>query len=190
VWTGFIWVRIRTSGGLLWTRQRTFGCHEVGGEISWLAERLLASQFGLIREVISVIISLRNVFQTWKKVLLEGVGSGVRGWGVLNEQKQSPDAVQLQTKLLVVLVFRVNDPLLSLTELLAVLCLYSNRQISISVFRLLPKVTRTKFTSSSCITSLFISSSCRNAETSSSILAPTTAWVANRVYHKLIHVLC
>jgi hypothetical protein len=40
-WTG-------TSGGLSWARQWTFG-HNDGQGISWLAERLLASQQGLIR---------------------------------------------------------------------------------------------------------------------------------------------
>jgi hypothetical protein len=36
VWTGLIWLRIGTSGGLFWTRQWTFGFHEmVGG--SWVA---------------------------------------------------------------------------------------------------------------------------------------------------------
>jgi hypothetical protein len=43
VWSGFIWLRIGTSGGLLWTPQRTFGFHKRRG-ISWLHEQLLASQ--------------------------------------------------------------------------------------------------------------------------------------------------
>jgi hypothetical protein len=28
MWTGFIWLRIETSGGLLWTRQWTFKFHK------------------------------------------------------------------------------------------------------------------------------------------------------------------
>jgi hypothetical protein len=46
VWTGYIWLRIGPSGGLLWTRFRTLGLYKMLG-ISWLAERLLASQEGL-----------------------------------------------------------------------------------------------------------------------------------------------
>jgi hypothetical protein len=29
IWTGFIWLRIETSGGLLLTRQRTFEFHKI-----------------------------------------------------------------------------------------------------------------------------------------------------------------
>jgi hypothetical protein len=36
----FIWLRTQTSGGLLWTRQWTFGLHKRRG-ISWLAERTI-----------------------------------------------------------------------------------------------------------------------------------------------------
>jgi len=43
LWTGCIWLRIGISGRLLWTRWWTFGLHTRRG-ISWLAERLLASQ--------------------------------------------------------------------------------------------------------------------------------------------------
>jgi hypothetical protein len=43
VWTRFIWLRIRTIGGLLWTRQRTSGFLKTLGN-SWVAERLAASQ--------------------------------------------------------------------------------------------------------------------------------------------------
>jgi hypothetical protein len=39
----FIWFRIGAGGGLLWTRQWTFGFHNMRG-ISWLAERISASQ--------------------------------------------------------------------------------------------------------------------------------------------------
>jgi hypothetical protein len=37
VWTGCIWLRIGTSGGLLWTRWWAFGFHKMR-IISWLAE--------------------------------------------------------------------------------------------------------------------------------------------------------
>jgi hypothetical protein len=43
LWTGFNWLRTGTSGGLMWTRQWTFGFHKRRG-ISWVAEWLLASQ--------------------------------------------------------------------------------------------------------------------------------------------------
>jgi hypothetical protein len=46
VWTGFIWLRLVTTGGLLWTRLETFGLHK-GRWISWLAEWQSASQEGL-----------------------------------------------------------------------------------------------------------------------------------------------
>ena len=45
-WTGLMWLRIWTRGGLLWTRQWTFEFH-ITAVISWLAEELLASQEGL-----------------------------------------------------------------------------------------------------------------------------------------------
>jgi hypothetical protein len=46
VWTGSIWLRIGTSGGLLWTRWWTFGFHRMLGS-SWVAAQLAASQEGL-----------------------------------------------------------------------------------------------------------------------------------------------
>jgi hypothetical protein len=46
VWTGFIWLRIGTIGGLLWTRWWTFGFHKMLGS-SWVAAKLAASQEGL-----------------------------------------------------------------------------------------------------------------------------------------------
>ena len=45
-WTGSIWLRIRTGGGLLWMRKWTFGFHNIRG-ISWVAEDLLVSEKGL-----------------------------------------------------------------------------------------------------------------------------------------------
>jgi hypothetical protein len=43
VWSGFIRLRIGTSGGLLWTWLRIFGFHK-RRKVSWLQEWLLASQ--------------------------------------------------------------------------------------------------------------------------------------------------
>jgi hypothetical protein len=44
--TGSIWLRIGTSGGLLWTRWWTSGFLKMLG-ISWVATQLAASQEGL-----------------------------------------------------------------------------------------------------------------------------------------------
>jgi hypothetical protein len=46
VWTGSIWLRIGTSGGLLWTRWWTFGFLKMLGS-SWVAAQLATSQEGL-----------------------------------------------------------------------------------------------------------------------------------------------
>jgi hypothetical protein len=45
VWTGFIWLMTETSGTLLWTWDWTSRFHKMLG-ISWLGEKLLASQEG------------------------------------------------------------------------------------------------------------------------------------------------
>jgi hypothetical protein len=45
-WSGSIFLRIGTCGGLLWMRWLTFGLHKMRG-ISWVAEDLFASQGGL-----------------------------------------------------------------------------------------------------------------------------------------------
>jgi hypothetical protein len=44
-WTGLIWRRTGTGGGVSWTRQWIFGSHKMWG-ISWLAENRFASQEG------------------------------------------------------------------------------------------------------------------------------------------------
>jgi hypothetical protein len=46
LWTGFIWLKIGTGGGILWTRLSTLRFHK-SRRIPWLAEWLLASQEGL-----------------------------------------------------------------------------------------------------------------------------------------------
>jgi hypothetical protein len=60
-WTGSIWLRIGTGGGLLWIRWWTFGFHKVWG-ISWLAENLLASQEWLcfLELVTYLVMTLRE----------------------------------------------------------------------------------------------------------------------------------
>jgi hypothetical protein len=45
-WIGLIWLRIGTSGRLLWTRYWTFGFHKMLGS-SWVAAQLAAPQEGL-----------------------------------------------------------------------------------------------------------------------------------------------
>jgi hypothetical protein len=45
IWTGSIWLRIRTSVGLLWARWWTFGFHNISRN-SWVAEKLAASREG------------------------------------------------------------------------------------------------------------------------------------------------
>jgi len=58
VWTGFIWFRIQSSSGLLWTRQRNFGFCERRG-IILQADRLSASQGGLCcTELVNSLVSL------------------------------------------------------------------------------------------------------------------------------------
>jgi hypothetical protein len=42
IWTGVFWLRIGTSGGVLWARQWTFGFHKMVGS-SWVAAQLAAS---------------------------------------------------------------------------------------------------------------------------------------------------
>jgi hypothetical protein len=46
VWIGFIWLRIGTSGRLLWIRYWAFGFHEMLGS-SWVAAQLMVPQEGL-----------------------------------------------------------------------------------------------------------------------------------------------
>jgi hypothetical protein len=61
-WTGSIWLRIGTGGGLLWRRWWTFGFHKMRG-ISWVAEDVLGSQEGLC--------SMAQVFErVWKDTLM------------------------------------------------------------------------------------------------------------------------
>jgi hypothetical protein len=52
VWTGFIWLRIETSDGLLWIQQWSFGFHRTLGFYTWL-RKLQASQGPNSMELIS-----------------------------------------------------------------------------------------------------------------------------------------
>ena len=45
-WTGLIWLRMRTGGGLSWIWWWAFGFYKIRG-ISWVAQDMLASQEGL-----------------------------------------------------------------------------------------------------------------------------------------------
>jgi hypothetical protein len=67
VWAGLIGIRIGTSGGLLWTRQWTFGLHKMLGN-SWVAEQLVASQEGLISvELVSYLV-LRDIREKFTRI--------------------------------------------------------------------------------------------------------------------------
>jgi len=56
-WTGLMWFRKRTGGGLLWMWYWTFGFHKMCG-ISWLTENWLASKEGLCSMQLVTIITL------------------------------------------------------------------------------------------------------------------------------------
>jgi hypothetical protein len=62
-----LWLRIGTSGGLLWTRWWTFGFHKMLGS-SWVAAQLAASQEGL-SSVSKFLLHKRihvNTAQSWR----------------------------------------------------------------------------------------------------------------------------
>jgi hypothetical protein len=59
VWTGSIWLRIGTSGGLLWTRWWTFGFHKMVGSY-WVAAQLAASQEGLSSMKLVIVIYINE----------------------------------------------------------------------------------------------------------------------------------
>jgi hypothetical protein len=59
VWIGLILLRIRTGGGLLWTRWWTFGFDKMLGS-SWVAAQVAASQEGL-----SSMSDLQKWFLLW-----------------------------------------------------------------------------------------------------------------------------
>ena len=54
LWTGLIWLRIVTSGGLLWMRYWIFGFYKMRG-IGWLAENQLGSQERLLHGASKVV---------------------------------------------------------------------------------------------------------------------------------------
>jgi hypothetical protein len=69
-----IWLRIGTSGGLLWTRWWTFRFHKMPRN-SWVAERLAASQEGLsydlenLQQFIKPLYTIRPCY-SWDRFLL------------------------------------------------------------------------------------------------------------------------
>jgi hypothetical protein len=58
MWIGFIWLRIGTGGGLLWTWWWTFGFHKMRG-ISWLAEHTLS----FLR--MTLLHGVRSIINEW-----------------------------------------------------------------------------------------------------------------------------
>jgi hypothetical protein len=90
---GFIWLRIRTSGGLSWVREWTLGFYKVLG-VSWVVEVLLASNVTLCSvELISVSLTLM-----WKYRLCVGLK-----W-------QNCPCPQLAKHLLLRILFALSDP--------------------------------------------------------------------------------
>jgi hypothetical protein len=79
VWSGSIWLRIGTSGGLLWTRWWIFGFLKMLGS-SWVAAQLAASQEGL-SSVSKQVHSHRPEEQTaFRNRFLESVGNLDTEW--------------------------------------------------------------------------------------------------------------
>jgi hypothetical protein len=54
MWIGFIWLKIGTGGGLLWTRWWTFGFHKMWG-IPWLAVRTLSFSIRTLLHGVSLV---------------------------------------------------------------------------------------------------------------------------------------
>jgi hypothetical protein len=63
IWAAFIWLRVETSGGLLWRRHWTFGFSMMLGN-SWMDERLMASWKGLSSMEL-LCVGLRNWITTF-----------------------------------------------------------------------------------------------------------------------------
>jgi hypothetical protein len=87
VWIGSIWLRIGTSGELLWTRCWTFGFHNMLGN-HLVAEQLVTSQEGLaplvkpspIRlQLIRIEVwKVRNSVHSWLHTFKDSLESGAR----------------------------------------------------------------------------------------------------------------
>jgi hypothetical protein len=77
VWTGFIWLRFRSSGGLLWIRWWTFWLYKRRG-ISWPAEWLPVSQGLCFMELIVVICCFLLIISFWSNYLNS---SSNKHWG-------------------------------------------------------------------------------------------------------------
>jgi hypothetical protein len=67
VWTGFIWLRIGTNGGLLWTRSRNLGFHKKSDiSISWAERRSFFGRAQLV--VFDEVCYFRNKLrQHWSR---------------------------------------------------------------------------------------------------------------------------
>jgi hypothetical protein len=66
LWTGFIWLRTKSRGWLLWTRQCSFGLHERRG-VSWPAEWLSA----LMMEAVSTSETSVKYYRTTRRNIPE-----------------------------------------------------------------------------------------------------------------------
>ena len=68
-WTGFIWLRKDTRGGLLWMRERTFWCHKMR-RISWLVENRSAPQDELcLIGLLMLVTTKMDDFPKWRKLI-------------------------------------------------------------------------------------------------------------------------
>jgi hypothetical protein len=84
-WIGWIWLRIGTSGGLLWTRYWTFGFHKMLGS-SWGAAQLTASQEGL-----SSMNNFGNMLSnSWEAEQLVASQSKLNPVELVNESQAAP----------------------------------------------------------------------------------------------------
>jgi hypothetical protein len=79
IWTGFIWLNIRTGGRLLWRLLWTFRFHKRQG-ISWLAEQLLASEEGLCS--MNLVNFSNHVHLSSQHVTFSGCGWRIQYWDV------------------------------------------------------------------------------------------------------------
>jgi hypothetical protein len=79
VWTGFVCLKIRTSGGLFLTRQWTFGIHK-WRVISWLVWRLSASQEGLCFTVLVKVTSFARQSLSFYPRPSSGITNSSSGW--------------------------------------------------------------------------------------------------------------
>jgi hypothetical protein len=103
VWTGLTWLRIGTSGGLLWTRYWTFWFHKMLGS-SWVAAQLAASQeelSSMSERAIKQRMRRSHVAGNWarKKVykILIGKSEGTRHLGHKSREMWNTRGVRLDS---------------------------------------------------------------------------------------------